>query len=82
MIESTKVIRGRNFGSRVKEGRVIFNNRLITTVQQWDNERIEFIQPIPRRFGKKTIFIVTKDGRESNKVDFDIKDPREVLKAE
>ena len=67
-------IKGKNFGdphdqSKVKAGDVEF------MIKKWTHQEIIASQPITNDYGKKKIYVVRQNGKISNKLDFEIRDP-------
>jgi hypothetical protein len=67
-------IRGINFFPIWEKGEVLFNDQEML-VRFWDEELIVAEQPVPKEFGKTTLFIVRSDGISSNKLPFEVRDP-------
>lgn len=67
-------IRGVNFFPIWKKGKIMFNGQEMG-IKSWNEELIVAEQPVPKEFGKTTLFIVRSDGIISNKLPFEVRDP-------
>jgi len=68
-------IKGVNFFPIWKKGKVLFNGQEMR-IKSWNEELIIAEQPVPTEFGKTTLFIVRSDGIISNKLPFEVRDPK------
>jgi len=76
---STVIVKGKNFGIPIEEGEIYLDGQLNTQVQKWSDNEIVLIQPVPRNFGEREVYVVTKKGKKSNVYYFDIKNPTPIL---
>ncbi|MBM3209530.1 hypothetical protein FJZ40_04545 [Candidatus Shapirobacteria bacterium] len=67
-------IRGVNFFPVWKRGKVILGAQEMV-ILDWNEELIVAEQPVPYQFGKVDLYVVRSDGRESNKVSYEVEDP-------
>ena len=68
-------IKGVNFFPIWKKGKVLFNGQEMR-IKSWNEELIIAEQPVPAGFGKTTLFVVRSDGIISNKLPFEVRDPK------
>lgn len=71
-------IRGKNFFPPYQKGKAFLGNDELL-IEKWTDELITVKQQVPSSFGKTTLYLVREDGVESNKIDFKIRDPDELL---
>jgi hypothetical protein len=67
-------IKGVNFFPVWKRGKVVLGDDVMV-INTWNEELIVAEQPVPRKFGLTELYVVRSDGKISNKVSFEIKDP-------
>jgi len=79
---SLLIIKGRNFGPPAERGEVFLDGERMVSIQEWTDKEIILIQSVPKGFGKRTVYVVTREGERSNETDFEIKNPTEVLKTQ
>jgi len=72
-------IKGTNLGMVFQKGEVMVDG-MEFLVKDWSENRVIVEAPVPSRVGNFNIFIKTKDGRTSNFLHLEIKDPNELLK--
>jgi len=70
-------IDGKNFGSIWEKGRVMVGTLEFQT-QEWSNEKIVAVQPVPDKYFQGEIYVENHFGNESNKLPFKIRDPGEL----
>ena len=68
-------IKGVNFFPIWKKGKILFNGQEMR-IKSWNEELIIAEQPVPAGFGKTTLFVVRSDGIISNKLPFEVRDPK------
>jgi len=74
-------IRGVNFFPVWKRGKVILGNDEMV-IRDWNEGLITAEQPVPSKFGQVKLWVARKDGVESNKVLFEIRDPGKLRDAD
>lgn len=70
-------IRGVNFHPIWKKGKV-FLDREQMVVRDWDEQLIVAEQSVPVKFGQVNLYVVRDDGVESNRMPFEVDDPKEL----
>lgn len=71
-------IEGVSFGPVWKRGKVVLDGANMNILDWGENKIIAEI-PVPEKFGQVTLSIVREDGKVSNGVPFEIKDPKVLL---
>lgn len=71
-------IEGVNFGPVWKKGKVVVDGAEMN-ILDWEENKIIAELPVPGKFGLFTLTIVREDGKVSNGVPFEIKDPKTLL---
>jgi len=74
-------IDGKNFGPIWRGGRVIVDDFELQT-QEWSEEKIVAVQPVPDKYFQGEICIENHFGNKSNKLPFKIRDPGELHQNE
>jgi hypothetical protein len=77
MVGMEIIIDGKNFGPAWQPGKV-FVDGLEFQIKEWGEEKIIAIQPHPPRFFKGGLYVQKYNGRESNRLPFEIRDPGEL----
>jgi len=67
-------IEGRSFGEAWQQGKVFIGDMELN-VKSWSPNLVVAEQPVPGAFPKKMLYLLRYDGKESNRVPFEIKDP-------
>jgi len=70
-------IDGKNFGPIWKKGRIMVNDFELQT-QEWSEEKIVAVQPVPDKYFQGEIYVENHFGNKSNKLPFKIRDPGEL----
>lgn len=70
-------IMGKNYHSSWEGGKVILGNQEMKIIQ-WNEDLILAEQPVANSFGTVQLYIVRKDGKESNRVLYTILDPSDL----
>jgi hypothetical protein len=70
-------INGVNFFPVWKKGKVILNGEEMV-IRSWGEELIIAEQSVPTKFGQVELYVVRSDGVVSNKVPFEIRDPKKL----
>lgn len=73
-------IKGKNFGPTWKRGKVFVEN-LEFNVLYWSEDLVLIEQPVPPEFFQGHLYLVTKEGQISNKINYEVKDPDFLKKA-
>lgn len=68
-------IDGSNFYQTWKKGKVLIGEEEMNIVS-WDEMKIVAEVPVPKKFGKETLVVVREDNFNSNKLDFEKRDPK------
>lgn len=72
-------ITGKNFGPTWNPGTVKIGNLDFVQIEYWSDEKIIVTTPVPNKFSDTYLFVVNFAGQESNKVDFEIRNPDKLL---
>lgn len=67
-------IKGVNFGPIFKKGKVMVNG-MEFLVKDWGEQRIVAETPVPNKDGNFYLYIETKDGKNSNSLPLEVKNP-------
>jgi len=70
-------IDGRNFGPEWQNGKVLVDD-IKLEIKSWSDSKIVTVFPVPTKFGVKNLKVVRADNYESNKVNFEIRDPNNL----
>lgn len=75
---STIKIEGVNFFPAWEKGKAFLDKEEIY-VKSWDEKSVVIEQPVMSRFGIFELYLIRKDGLQSNKFKFLVKDPKELF---
>ncbi len=68
-------IKGVNFGQTWRKGSVLAGENLMNVIK-WDEEQVTAEVAVPKNFGIVPLVVVRFDGKVSNSLDFEIRDPK------
>jgi hypothetical protein len=77
-IQGMKIkIEGKNFGSPSEPGQVMVNDFKLLN-HKWSNQEVIVEQPVPERYFQGDLVLKNADGKASQAVEFEIRDPAEL----
>jgi hypothetical protein len=72
------IINGKNFGPTWEPGKVLVDGMNFSQIEYWSENKIVVTAPVPSTFAKTYLKIVTAEGKESNQVNFEVRDPADL----
>jgi len=78
-IQASEVeIKGKNFFPAHRKGQVFVGDQELI-IEKWSDDYILAKLQVPKKFGDVGLYLIREDGAKSNNVDFEIKNPDELL---